>query len=94
MGVGYFGGMEMITNLIVNGVELTVEYDLDVSAVYFGDLESEYIEIDILKVLWNASVLENGIEVIRQVNALPLIEILENVETLKLIIRDRFEDIQ
>ena len=84
----------MITNLIVNGVELTVEYDLDVSAVYFGDLESEYIEIDILKVLWNASVLENGIEVIRQVNALPLIEILENVETLKLIIRDRFEDIQ
>ena len=84
----------MITNLIVNGVELTVEYDLDVSAVYFGDLESEYIEIDILKVMWNASVLENGIEVIRQVNVLPLIEALENVETLKLIIRDRFEDIQ
>ncbi len=94
MGVGYFGGMEMITNLIVNGVELTVEYDLDVSAVYFGDLESEYIEIDILKVMWNASVLENGIEVIRQVNVLPLIEALENVETLKLIIRDRFEDIE
>ena len=84
----------MITNLIVNGVELTVEYDLDVSAVYFGDLESEYIEIDILKVMWNASVLENGIEVIRQVNVLPLIEALENVETLKLIIRDRFEDIE
>lgn len=84
----------MITNLVVNEVELTVEYDLDVSAVYFGDLESEYVEIDILKVLWNAPVLENGIEVIRQVNALPLIEVLENVETLKLIIRDRFEDIE
>jgi hypothetical protein len=92
--MGYIGGMEMITNLVVNGVELTVEYDLDVSAVYFGDLESEYVEIDILKVLWNAPVLENGIEVIRQVNALPIIEVLENVETLKLIIRDRFEDIQ
>lgn len=92
--MGYFGGMEMITNLVVNEVELTVEYDLDVSAVYFGDLESEYVEIDILKVLWNAPVLENGIEVIRQVNALPLIEVLENVETLKLIIRDRFEDIE
>jgi hypothetical protein len=62
--------------------------------VYFGDLESEYVEIDIIKVVWNASVLENGIEVIRQVNVLPLIEALENVETLKLIIRDRFEDIE
>ena len=92
--MGYFGGMEMITNLLVNGLELTVEYDLDVSSVYFGDLESEYVEIDILKVMWNASVLENGIEVIRQVNVLPLIEALENVETLKLIIRDRFEDIE
>ena len=92
--MGYFGGMEMITNLLVNGLELTIEYDLDVSAVYFGDLESEYVEIDILKVMWNASVLENGIEVIRQVNVLPLIEALENVETLKLIIRDRFEDIE
>jgi hypothetical protein len=86
--------MEMITNLVVNGVELTVEYDLDISAVYFGDLESEYVEIDIIKVMWNAPVLENGIEVIKQVNVLPLIEVLENVETLKLIIRDRFEDIQ
>ena len=84
----------MITNLVVNGLELTVEYDLDVSAVFFGDLESEYVEIDIIKVMWNAPILENGIEVIRQVNALPLIEVLENVETLKLIIRDRFEDIE
>jgi hypothetical protein len=84
----------MITNLIVNGINLEVEYDLDISSVYFGDLESEYVEIDIIKVVWNASVLENGIEVIRQVNVLPLIQALEDVEALKLIIRDRFEDIE
>jgi hypothetical protein len=86
--------MEMITNLIVNGINLEVEYDLDISSVYFGDLESEYVEIDIIKVVWNASVLENGIEVIRQVNVLPLIQALEDTEALKLIIRDRFEDIE
>jgi hypothetical protein len=86
--------MEMITNLLVNGINLEVEYDLDISSVYFGDLESEYVEIDIIKVVWNASVLENGIEVIRQVNVLPLIQSLEDVEALKLIIRDRFEDIE
>ena len=84
----------MITNLIVNGINLEVEYDLDISSVYFGDLESEYVEIDIIKVVWNASVLENGIEVIRQVNVLPLIQALEDTEALKLIIRDRFEDIE
>ena len=84
----------MITNLLVNGINLEVEYDLDISSVYFGDLESEYVEIDIIKVVWNASVLENGIEVIRQVNVLPLIQSLEDVEALKLIIRDRFEDIE
>ena len=72
----------MITNLIVNGLEITVEYDLDVSAVYFGDLESEYIEIDITKIMWMGN------------DVLPLIHALEGVETLKLIIRDRFEDIQ
>ena len=84
----------MITNLLVNGINLEVEYDLDISSVYFGDLESEYVEIDIIKVVWNASVLENGIEVIRQVNVLPLIQALEDTEALKLIIRDRFEDIE
>ena len=84
----------MITNLVVNGINLEVEYDLDISSVYFGDLESEYVEIDIIKVVWNASVLENGIEVIRQVNVLPLIQALEDTEALKLIIRDRFEDIE
>jgi hypothetical protein len=82
MGVGYFGGMEMITNLVVNGVEITVEYDLDISAVFFGDLESEYVEININKIMWMGN------------DVLPLIHALEGVETLKLIIRDRFEDIQ
>jgi len=76
------GGMEMITNLVVNELEITVEYDLDISAVFFGDLESEYVEIDIKKIMWMGS------------DVLPLIHALEGVETLKLIIRDRFEDIQ
>ena len=80
--MGYFGGMEMITNLAVNGIELTVEYDLDIRAVYFGDLESEYVEIDVNKIMWMGN------------DVLPLIHALEDVETLKLIIRDRFEDIQ
>ena len=72
----------MITNLVVNGLELTVEYDLDVSAVFFGDLESEYVEIDISRIMWMGN------------DVLPLIHALEGVETLKLIIRDRFEDIE
>jgi hypothetical protein len=70
----------MITNLVVNGLELTVEYDLDVSAVYFGDLESEYVEIDIRKVMWLGT------------DVLPLIQALEDVEALKLILRDKMED--
>lgn len=69
----------MITTLQVNGIELTVEYELDVSAVYFGDLESEYIEIDITNVLYV------GIDV------LPLLQALEMEETLKLILRDKME---
>jgi len=70
----------MITNLVVNGLELTVEYDLDISAVYFGDLESEYVEIDIKKVMWLGT------------DVLPLIQALEDVEALKLILRDKMED--
>jgi hypothetical protein len=70
----------MITNLVVNGLELTVEYDLDISAVYFGDLESEYVEIDIKKVMWLGT------------DVLPLIHALEDVEALKLILRDKMED--
>ena len=92
--MGYIGGLEMITNIMVNEQNLEVEYDLDISAVYFGDLESEYVEIDIRKVIWNASTWENGVEVIKSVNVLPLIHALEDVEALKLIIRDRFEDIE
>ena len=70
----------MITTLTVNGLELTVEYDLDISAVYFGDLESEYVEIDIKKVMWLGT------------DVLPLIHALEDVEALKLILRDKMED--
>jgi hypothetical protein len=49
--------------------------------VYFGDLESSYVEIDIGRIMWMGN------------DVLPLIHALEGVETLKLIIRDRFEDI-
>ncbi len=70
----------MITVLQVNGIELTIDYELESSPVYFGDLESEYIEIEINKVAWC------GMDV------LPLIRALEDEEALKLIIRDRFED--
>jgi hypothetical protein len=72
----------MITNLLVNGINLEVEYDLDINPVYFGDLESSYVDIDIKKVMWLGA------------DVLPLITSLEDVEALKLIIRDRFEDIE
>ena len=70
----------MITNLVVNGLELTIEYNLDISAVYFGNLESEYVEIDIKKVIWLGA------------DVLPLIRALEDEEALKLILRDKMED--
>lgn len=72
----------MITTLPVNGLELSVEYDLDVSAIYFGNLESEYIETTIRKVLWLGN------------DVLPLIQALEMEETLKRILEDRFEDFE
>jgi len=72
----------MVTVLTVNGLELTIEYNLDISAVYFGDLESEYVEIDIKKVMWLGT------------DVLPLIHALEDVESLKLILRDRMEDFE
>jgi hypothetical protein len=72
----------MITTLQVNGVELTAEYDLDISAVYFGDLESEYIEIDMRNVLYVGN------------DVLPLLKALDLEETLKLIIRDKMESIE
>lgn len=70
----------MITTLIVNSLELTVEYELDVHAIYFGDLESEYIDIEIQKVTWMGN------------DVLPLIQALENEEALKAILRDKMED--
>jgi len=70
----------MITTLIVNSLELTVEYELDTHAIYFGDLESEYIEIEIQKVLWCGN------------DVLPLIQALEDEEALKAILRDKMED--
>ena len=70
----------MITTLIENSLELTVEYELDVHAIYFGDLESEYIEIEIQKVMWCGQ------------DILPVIQALENEEALKAILRDKMED--
>ena len=70
----------MITTLPVNGLELVVEYELDVSSIYFGDLESSYIETSIEKVVWLGT------------DVLPLIKALEMEETLKRILEDRFED--
>ncbi len=70
----------MITTLQVNGLELTVEYELDVQAIYFGDIESEYVDISIIKVMWMGQ------------DVLPLLHALEDVEALKLVLRDKFED--
>lgn len=70
----------MITQVTINGLSLEVDYELEASPVYFGDLESEYIEIDINKVTWLGN------------DVLPLISALEDLEALKLILRDRMED--
>jgi len=70
----------MITQVTINGLSLEVDYELETSPVYFGDLESEYIEIDINKVTWLGN------------DVLPLISALEDLEALKLILRDRMED--
>ena len=70
----------MITQVTINGLTLEVDYELQISTYYFGDLESEYIEIDINKVTWLGN------------DVLPLIQALEDEEALKLILRDRMED--
>lgn len=72
----------MITTLTVNGLEIQVEYDLEITPVYLGDLESSYIDIDVTKVIWCGA------------DVLPLIKAFELEETLKLIIQDRFEDVE
>lgn len=84
----------MITQLLVNDLTIEVEYDLEITPVYLGDLESSYIEIDINKSTWNAPVWENGVATVKPVNVLPLIKAFELEETLKLIIQDRFEDVE
>ena len=71
----------MITTLQINGLDLLVEYQLEITPVYLGDLESSYIEIDIEKATWCGN------------DVLPLIDAFELRETLKLILQDRFEDI-
>ena len=79
----------MITHLEVNDIELTIEYELDVQAIYFGDLESEYIEIDIASVSVTC-IDDEGDE--RLVDVLPVIKAMEQEEALKIILRDRMED--
>jgi hypothetical protein len=87
--------MEMNTKLLVNDLELTIDYELDISAIYFGDLESEFVDIEINSVEWNTTYTEidgNVIEV--KIDILPIIQMMENEESLKIILRDRFEDIE
>lgn len=83
----------IITHLTVNGLNLEVEYDLDVQAIYFGDLESEYIDIDINNVKWKTDVTDiDGSLIEFNVDILPVIQAMEQEEALKIILRDRMED--
>lgn len=84
----------MITVLTVNGLELTVEYNLDVSSVYLGDIESEYVDIQPKLVTASLPVNEDGLWVNKIVDLTKVIDILEMQETLKLVIRDRMESIE
>lgn len=84
----------MITTVHVNGLELVTEYNLDVSSVYLGDIETEYIEIDISKATASLPVQEDGLWVNRTVDVSPIIKALEMEETLKLVLRDRMESIE
>ena len=79
----------MITVLNVNGVDLTVEYELDVQAIFFGDLESEYIDIQPSSV-FTTCIDDEGEE--RFVDIMPIIEMMAQDEELKIILRDRMED--
>ncbi len=84
----------MNTILNVNGLSIHVEYHLDVSSVYLGDLESEYIEINPIKETASLPVLEDGVWVNKVVDITQVIDILEMQETLKLVLRDRMESIE
>ena len=79
----------MITVLRVNEVDFTIEYELDVQAIYFGDLESEYIDIQ-PKYVSAICLDEDGDD--RVVDVLPIIKAMEQEEALKIILRDRMED--
>ena len=83
----------MITVLKVNGENLTIDYELDVQAIYFGDLESEFIEIEINSVIWETEYVDiDGKSETLEVDVLPIIQAMEQVESLKIILRDRMED--
>ena len=85
----------MNTKLLVNGLELTIDYELDISAIYFGDLESEFVDIEINSVEWNTTYTEiDGNVIEAKIDILPIIQMMENEESLKIILRDRFEDIE
>jgi hypothetical protein len=86
--MGYIGEY-MITVLNVNNTEFTVEYELDVQAIYFGNLESEYIDIQPESV-FTTCVDDEGEE--RFVDVLPILKSMEQEEALKIILRDRMED--
>ena len=83
----------MITVLKVNGENLIIDYELDVQAIYFGDLESEFIEIEINSVTWETEYVDiDGKTETLEVDVLPIIQAMEQVESLKIILRDRMED--
>jgi len=84
----------MITILNVNGLELITEYDLDVTSVYLGDIETEYIDIDISNATASLPVHEDGMWVNKTVDVSKIIKALEMEETLKLVLRDRMESIE
>lgn len=79
----------MITHLNVNDENLIVEYDLDVQAIYFGDLESEYIDINISSVIMELPS-EDGDMV--NVNIHRVVKMLDQEESLKIILREQMED--
>ena len=83
----------MITVLKVNGVDLTIDYELDVQAIYFGDLESEFIDIELNSVVWETEYedIDGQTETI-EIDVLPVIQMMEQEEALKIILRDRMED--
>ena len=84
----------MITSFKVNGLELTSEYNLDVSSFYLGDIENEYIEIKLIQTTASLPVKEDGIWVNKIVDISQVIKSLDLEENLKLVLRDRMESIE